>query len=74
MLSVLTVLSILVLEASAFWRLPCRQALTIERVDPLVDFGVVGQHVHTIHGGNSKFFLLDISKTATLHSILIIGQ
>ncbi|KAH8146720.1 uncharacterized protein LAJ45_09094 [Morchella importuna] len=52
LLSQLTVLSLLALEASAFWRLPCRQSLTVERIDPLTHFGAVSEHVHTIHGGN----------------------
>lgn len=54
MLNSLALLSLFALEASAFWRLPCRQSLAVERVDPLVQFGQVGSHVHTIHGGNSK--------------------
>jgi len=52
MLNSLALLSLFALEASAFWRLPCRQSLAVERVDPLVQFGQVGSHVHTIHGGN----------------------
>ncbi|KAG0123529.1 hypothetical protein HOY82DRAFT_637691 [Tuber indicum] len=52
MLNSLVLLSLFALEASAFWRLPCRQSLTVERIDPLTQFGLVGEHVHTIHGGN----------------------
>ncbi|PWW76934.1 hypothetical protein C7212DRAFT_279251 [Tuber magnatum] len=52
MLNSLALLFLFALEASAFWRLPCRQSLTVERIDPLTNFGLVGQHVHTIHGGN----------------------
>ncbi|KAG0642261.1 hypothetical protein HOY80DRAFT_917857 [Tuber brumale] len=52
MLNLLVLLSLFALEASAFWRLPCRQSLTVERIDPLTQFGLVGEHVHTIHGGN----------------------
>lgn len=74
MLGVLTILSMLALEASAFWRLPCRQALTIERVDPLTDFGRVGQHVHTVHGGNGKFFSSNTFEAVILYGILIAGQ
>ncbi|RPB03843.1 hypothetical protein L873DRAFT_1833532 [Choiromyces venosus 120613-1] len=55
MINSLALLSLFALEASAFWRLPCRQSLTVERIDPLTQFGGVGEHVHTIHGGNSKF-------------------
>jgi len=54
MLNPLVLSSLFVLGASAFWRLPCRQNLAVERVDPLVQFGQAGAHVHTIHGGNSK--------------------
>lgn len=63
MLSVLTVMSMLALEASAFWRLPCRQSLTVERIDPLTHFGMPGEHVHTIFGGSGEFlFFLSIGR------------
>ncbi|CUS11857.1 unnamed protein product [Tuber aestivum] len=52
MLNSLALLSLFALEVSAFWRLPCRQSLTVERIDPLTSFGLAGEHVHTIHGGN----------------------
>ncbi|CCX04985.1 Similar to hypothetical protein [Tuber melanosporum Mel28]; acc. no. XP_002842263 [Pyronema omphalodes CBS 100304] len=48
----LFVISLLALEASAFWRLPCRQRLALERIDPIDTPGKVAHHVHTIHGGN----------------------
>ena len=33
-------------HAAAFWRLPCRNTLTIGRVDPIVNPGAVASHVH----------------------------
>jgi hypothetical protein len=51
---ILFAVAIFALEASAFWRLPCRQALTIERIDPLTNFGGEAEHVHAIHGGNRE--------------------
>jgi hypothetical protein len=41
-------------EASAFWRLPCRGRTGVARIDPLANFGRVGDHAHVIHGGGSK--------------------
>lgn len=40
----------------SFWRLPCRGQSGIGRVDPLMDPGVPGAHVHTIAGGNGESF------------------
>ena len=39
-------------EPKSFWRLPCRGQSGIGRVDPLMDTGDIGAHVHTIAGGN----------------------
>ena len=50
--SVLLTIAVFALEASAFWRLPCRQRLSLERVDPIDTPGTLAHHVHTIHGGN----------------------
>ncbi len=51
-------LALLAPEASAFWRLPCiKSNLVVERVDPIVDTGKVGSHVHAIQGGNSESLL-----------------
>ena len=38
----------------SFWRLPCRGQSGIGRVDPLMDPGGPGSHVHTIAGGNGE--------------------
>ncbi|KAI9820494.1 MAG: hypothetical protein M1826_000893 [Phylliscum demangeonii] len=42
--------------ADAFWRLPCRGRIGVGRIDPLVDFGAVGEHAHALHGGNNFDF------------------
>ena len=50
--SVFLTLAVFALEASAFWRLPCPQRLSMERVDPIDTPGALAHHVHAIHGGN----------------------
>lgn len=37
----------------AFWRMPCRSRTGLARLDPLMDAGVISDHVHTIHGGGA---------------------
>lgn len=44
-------------SVDAFWRMPCRSRTGLARIDPLVDFGKVSQHIHTIHGSNGKLLL-----------------
>lgn len=41
-------------EPRSFWRLPCRGQSGIGRIDPLMDPGGPGAHVHTIAGGNGN--------------------
>ena len=41
--------------AEAWWRMQCTSRNSLLRIDPLVDPGIPAQHVHAIHGGNSKF-------------------
>ena len=36
--------------AEAFWRLPCRGRSGLGLIDPIVDYGKVSPHSHTIHG------------------------
>lgn len=51
-------LTALVLSAGAvdaFWRLECDGSVGVARVDPLMDFGGVSDHVHAIKGGSGKF-------------------
>lgn len=51
----LLALSLLLAPASAFWRLPCRGRLGVERMDPIVTPGEISPHAHTIHGGHSMY-------------------
>jgi hypothetical protein len=53
----LKAVSVLTLAANvdAFWRMPCKGRTGLARIDPLVDYGVVSEHVHAIHGSNGKF-------------------
>ncbi|KAK8040818.1 hypothetical protein PG994_013825 [Apiospora phragmitis] len=37
---------------SAFFRMECRGRLAMARLDPLVDTGEIGSHVHAIHGSS----------------------
>jgi hypothetical protein len=43
-------------QVHAFWRMGC-STLEIGRIDPVVQPGVVSNHVHTVVGGNSKNIL-----------------
>jgi len=57
----------LISSTTAFFRLPCDNPLIVERVDPLVSFGKVAGHVHTVSGGSgfgpsSDFAALRASK------------
>lgn len=44
---------VLVGHTNAFFRLPCDNPLIVERVDPIVSFGKVGGHTHTIAGASN---------------------
>ena len=50
----LTVLALSVTQANAFWRLECEGSTGIARLDPLMSFGGIGDHVHSIKGGSGK--------------------
>ncbi|KAF8243576.1 hypothetical protein K440DRAFT_656164 [Wilcoxina mikolae CBS 423.85] len=50
--SLLLAASLLALEASAFWRLPCPGRLTMARLDPIDTPGLPAHHAHAVHGGN----------------------
>lgn len=69
------VLICLILEAEAFWILPCRQRLSLGRIDPIVSPGSISAHVHTIHGGNGEFPVTNcaalglIDNSIFLHSV-----
>jgi hypothetical protein len=41
-------------EASAFWRMECRGTTAQARLDPLVDYGKPGAHVHQVFGSGGE--------------------
>jgi hypothetical protein len=41
-------------SVSAFWRMQCFGRLDIARIDPVVDYGIVSHHAHSLHGSSSK--------------------
>lgn len=41
-------------HANAFWRLLCDGSVGLARMDPLMNYGTVGDHVHSIKGGSGK--------------------
>lgn len=41
---------------SAFFRLPCKAPLFVQRADPIVNPGGLSGHSHTIMGGNGFGF------------------
>src|SRR5947207_794771 len=51
---------------NAFWRLGCRGTAGTARIDPLMNFGEISDHVHYIHGGDSKSSFSSISDITTL--------
>lgn len=38
--------------ANAFWRLECAGSVGLARIDPLMDFGGLSDHVHILKGGS----------------------
>lgn len=44
--------SLLASPAAAFWRMECRGETGLARLDPIVNPGVVGDHLHTIFGSS----------------------
>ncbi|KAG8927410.1 hypothetical protein FRC03_009749 [Tulasnella sp. 419] len=40
-------------SANAWFRLPCTDPVVQERIDPIVQPGVISQHVHTVHGAKN---------------------
>ncbi|EXJ57798.1 murein transglycosylase [Cladophialophora psammophila CBS 110553] len=61
---------------SAFWRLPCKSPIVVERADPIVNPGAVSGHLHTIMGGNGFDFTMDYNSTqrSTCSSCTVIGD
>ena len=43
-----------ILFAEGFWRLLCDGSVALARIDPLMYFGEVSDHVHSIKGGSGK--------------------
>lgn len=52
------------LQVDAFWRMPCQARSGLARIDPLVNFGSVSEHAHTIHGSSG------FSETATYADLM----
>ena len=48
-------------NAAAFWRMPCRSQTGIGRLDPIVDYGQISAHVHTITGSSGMRDLVKAS-------------
>ncbi|ETN40440.1 uncharacterized protein HMPREF1541_04717 [Cyphellophora europaea CBS 101466] len=69
-------LALLASPASAFWRLPCKSPIVVERTDPIVQPGAVSNHVHTIMGGNGFAPTMDYNSTqaSTCSSCTVIGD
>ncbi|KIW14365.1 hypothetical protein PV08_07147 [Exophiala spinifera] len=61
---------------SAFWRLPCKSPIVVERADPIVSPGKVASHLHTIMGGNAFDFTMDdnTTRSSTCSSCTVIGD
>lgn len=43
-------------SVNAFWRLECQGSSGLARLDPLMAFDTVGDHVHSIKGGSGEQF------------------
>ena len=50
-------------QVAAFWRLPCKAPVVVERSDPVVNPGAVSPHLHTIMGGNGFSYSMDYART-----------
>ncbi|KAI1613238.1 WSC domain-containing protein [Exophiala viscosa] len=61
---------------SAFWRLPCKSPIVVERADPIVSPGQVSNHLHTIMGGNGFDFTMTYNSTqaSTCSSCTVTGD
>lgn len=62
-LSALSALAAFVAPVSAFFRLPCRAPVVVQRADPIVNPGALASHVHTIMGGNGFGFEMNYKST-----------
>ncbi|ETI20140.1 hypothetical protein G647_08174 [Cladophialophora carrionii CBS 160.54] len=61
---------------AAFWRLPCKSPIVVERADPIINPGAVSGHLHTIMGGNGFDFTMDYNSTqaSTCSSCTVVGD
>ncbi|KAL9598292.1 MAG: hypothetical protein Q9219_004593 [cf. Caloplaca sp. 3 TL-2023] len=59
-----TALAIAIPAANAFWRLECDGSVGTARIDPLMDFGGLSDHIHSIKGGSA------FSATSTADDLL----
>ncbi|RMZ85195.1 hypothetical protein DV738_g427, partial [Chaetothyriales sp. CBS 135597] len=72
----LAYLALLASPAAAFWRLPCKSPVVVERLDPIVSPGGVSTHSHTVMGGNGFAPTMDYNSTqaSTCSSCTVIGD
>ncbi|RMZ74765.1 hypothetical protein DV737_g5758, partial [Chaetothyriales sp. CBS 132003] len=72
----LALLALLASPAAAFWRLPCKSPIVVERLDPIVSPGAVSGHAHTIMGGNGFAPTMDYNSTqaSTCSSCTVTGD
>lgn len=49
------VMVLFISNVSAFWRLECDGSVGLARMDPLINPGTSGDHVHSIKGGSGKY-------------------
>ena len=52
--AIVTVMTFFMGNVHAFWRLECEGSVGLARLDPLMNFGTAGDHVHSIKGGSGK--------------------
>ncbi|RMZ92337.1 hypothetical protein DV736_g424, partial [Chaetothyriales sp. CBS 134916] len=72
----LALLALLASPVAAFWRLPCKSPIVVERLDPIVSPGKASGHAHTIMGGNGFAPTMDYNSTqaSTCSSCTVIGD
>lgn len=72
----ITLLGLIAAPAAAFWRLPCKSPIVVERADPIVNSGTVSGHQHTIMGGNAFDFQMapNAPNSSTCSSCTVLGD
>jgi hypothetical protein len=58
--------ALLVGNVDAFWRMPCLSRSGLARIDPLVNPGATGAHVHAIHGSSGKSLTRSLSRSSAI--------